>query len=371
MNLLSAIITLMYFVTDCDKTLVHYDAYEGDQPIETNEKLVALPPSSGSMKVAYVSKTTLHLLDQVSKHTDIICVSGMRYSTMMQRQYLFPHIKYWIVENGGQIYQRSKNDPTLLEEIVEWQGHLNMNGGSKSVEVLESVTTRLATGGWQVDRRGYRYMIRVNVKGKSTEEVQTGILAHLDTKHLAYTFNLGHLDIHIVGCGKYSSVRWLLSYLSIPADTPTTSTVVPEVEDLVPEVDKESTEKYINRHSGKYVFMGDDTNDIEIASHATLACIVTPCSDEMQSWLDSLETEQTTSAVATGRSSAASESVSGTCNPARSNSAEQSESDVALPTQHVPLSIRQHSSSVYSAKHSLGYHATEELLSFALRSFTD
>lgn len=243
-------------------------------------------------------------------------------------------------------------------------------GGSKSVEVLESVATRLATGGWQVDRRGYRYMIRVNVKGKSTEEVQSGILAHLDTKYLAYTFNLGHLDIHIVGCGKYPSVRWLLSHLT--SDTLTTSTVVPEVESLVQaQVDKESTEKFVNRHSGKYVFMGDDTNDIEIASHATLACIVTPCSDEMQSWLDSLAIESTASAVARSASFAASESVRGTCDPVLSNSAEQSKSDIVVPTQQVPLSIRQHSSSVYSAKHSLGYRATEELLSFALRSFTD
>ena len=36
----------------------------------------------------------------------------------------------------------------------------------------------------------------------------------------------------------------------------------------------------------EYYFMGDDTNDIEIASHSNLACIVMPCSDAMQNYIN-------------------------------------------------------------------------------------
>lgn len=349
MNFFSMMIGLMYFVTDCDKTLVHYDQYSGDR--ESPTELIALPASSGSMKVAYVSQQTLGLLHDISKYTDIICVSGMRYSTMMQRQPLFPHIKYWIVENGGQIYKRSKQDPTLLEEIIEWQEHLGKNGGIDKTKVLNEVASRLIDQGWKVDQRGYRYMIRVNVKDKSDEEVHQHIFAHLPPTQLHYTFNLGYLDIHIAGCGKYPSVRWLLSYLdrtkqslsglgtSDISDTSTSKTVSSGSKG------SEGSEEDSLSVESSYAFLGDDTNDIEIASHASLTGIVTPCSRDMGLWLDSL----TTSATA--------EYEVKTDGQTLTNGDFDEEMSVS--------SLRKHSEKVFSARLQ-GHRATEALLAFVL-----
>lgn len=283
MNLFSVLVGLMYFVTDCDKTLVHYD-----DPIDTKyhsdiDSLIALPASSGSRKVGFVSKKTLNLVHEISQYTEIICVSGMRYSTMIQRQSLFPNIKYWIVENGGQIYQRNKNDPTVLEEVNEWQDYLLSNKGVSHVYVLNQLANRLLENGWLVDQRGYRFMIRVNIKNKSNDEIQQAILNNLSTSYLTHTFNLGYLDIYIRGCGKYPSVNWLLSHLQQKNQA----------------VSSSGNDDRASKFSTDYVFMGDDTNDIEIASHATLSCIVTPCSEEMRTWLNSLSPSSTDTALTT------------------------------------------------------------------------
>jgi hydroxymethylpyrimidine pyrophosphatase-like HAD family hydrolase len=85
--------SMSYFVTDFDGTISHYElASEVD-----DGRVLRLPASSGSGMIGLFSKDTLSLLKQIKEEKiTIICASGQRVQTMLQRAPFFPTIDYWI-----------------------------------------------------------------------------------------------------------------------------------------------------------------------------------------------------------------------------------------------------------------------------------
>jgi hydroxymethylpyrimidine pyrophosphatase-like HAD family hydrolase len=299
-SILKGVFSWMVFVTDCDKTLVHY---------ETNGKdteLLKLPASSGSGQVATVSRSTLKLLDDISEEgTTIICASGMRASTLMQREPFFPSIKYWACENGGRIFRRVDGVQELVE-LDEWRDHILSN--REAVEALEGFSKELATEGWKVDTNGYATMFRV--KGKDVDSILNRIPPVLE-----YTFNLGHLDIQLPGCGKLPAVQWLIK------------TVIADGKDKVatPEI------------KAPYLFMGDDDNDIPAADAAEVAYITMPCSAAMQEYINArLQKDSTPPPTSTTIESSSEEEATNTKHSAieTNPASKRSEIRVAPLTRH-------------------------------------
>lgn len=254
---------MMIFVTDCDNTLVHYDSFEkhgrSDESVATSSDsymehdLITMPASSGSGKIASVSALTVKTLTEIAAEgVEIICATGMRASTMFQREKFFPSIKYWACENGGRIFHRA-SEGELPTEVVEYSDIFSKNVGSK--DDLEAFAELLRVEGWEVDCKGYTTMIRV--KGDNLGSVVSRI-----PPTLSHTFNLGYLDVQYPGCGKLAAVQWIIQ-------------------------NRLKNVKGLKGTDGvPFFFMGDDDNDIEIAGASTVAFITKPCSSAMQSFLD-------------------------------------------------------------------------------------
>ena len=202
----------VFFASDCDKTLVFYDTDLQDSNV------ISLPPSSGSGKIAYVSKLTLALLEDVSNQCDgMICVSGMRSETMLQRYRVFPHIQFWITENGGRMFKRSSTSSTDLEEYAPYTDYVNSllfeDGGESSsgLVALNELATSLRNE-WQVDTYDYKTMIRIKPRKDNLESLMS-LESRISKDLFSCTYNLGYLDIQIQGLGKYQSVKWLTQHL--------------------------------------------------------------------------------------------------------------------------------------------------------------
>lgn len=224
------LLQLMYFVTDCDGTIVHYNCSQSNDLLE-------LSPSAGSGKIGFISKGTVSLLQSIENDgAKIICASGMRLATMEQRQAFFPSIKYWICENGGRIF--TVEEDGVLQEIDAWK-RLTTEADD-ALASLRAFALRLKGEGWAVDED---YLSMIRVKGADLRQLLTSI-----PENLKSTFNLGYLDVHLPHAGKLPAVRWLLARLSGAPDAP-------------------------------FLFMGDDDNDVEIAAAAKEAFVVTPCSE--------------------------------------------------------------------------------------------
>ena len=58
------LLTTMFLISDCDKTLVHYEN-------NGNDNIIELPSSSGSGKIGYLHQQTVSLLDDISKNDNI------------------------------------------------------------------------------------------------------------------------------------------------------------------------------------------------------------------------------------------------------------------------------------------------------------
>lgn len=234
----------LIFVTDCDNTIVHYDS--GSSPTSS---LVQLPASSGSGRSGFISSSTLEKLDEISKYVPIVCASGMRAATMMQRAPFIPHVSYWICENGGRIFVVENGE---IHEVFEWKAEYELEHGERIKDMLHALkifSEILDAEGWTVDARGYDTMVRI--RGENVEALVPRI-----PSGLSFTFNLGHLDIQLPGISKLIATRWLIS-------------------------------RFYPQSSGDFYFMGDDTNDIEIAAVAKRAFIAMPCSEKMQEWVTS------------------------------------------------------------------------------------
>lgn len=259
----------MFLISDCDKTLVHYDNKDNNN---TKDDIITLP-SSSTGKVGHVHRKTLSLLDEISNNDNIeaiICCSGMRTSTMLQRKSFFPSISFWITENGGRIHEvkRNKDDnENYVEEIMEWRNYLLSD--NDNLQKLIQLQSDLITSGWDVDgietkntctdinNTNYLTMIRV----KSSKETNLETILPLISPTLKWSFNLGYLDVYLPNSGKLKSSQWLMKHIR-----------------------KKRKEFDIN-DSYTYYFLGDDDNDIEIASDSTKAFIVEPCSESMKQFI--------------------------------------------------------------------------------------
>lgn len=243
------------FVTDFDNTIAFYHDESSDWLEEHYQALIALPPSAGSNRVAYLSRTTQKLLSEIAGSVPVVCASGMREATMRQRQPYLQFVSYWICENGGRIFRSLPNGQlTLLED---WEAHMveedRFLQSREALEVFKDKLRRLSLDGVSVDDKGYYTMVRVRF-GQYLKEV-----LELVPKTLKYTYNLGYLDVQLPYCGKAEAIAWLLKHLS------------PEE----------------GQHRNGYMFMGDDDNDIEAATNAALACVIFPHSLSMENWLRS------------------------------------------------------------------------------------
>jgi hydroxymethylpyrimidine pyrophosphatase-like HAD family hydrolase len=252
LSMLLAVVGICHwFATDMDKTLVFYDA-----AMPTS---IALPASSGTGKVGHVAVETLQLLDSITQRgTRVICVSGQRASTMIQRAPYFPSIKFWVCEGGSRLFVRDEGgqlleDYAFAERIYAASGISEPSQYRTDLETLRNFGSDLESSGHRVDTNGLQAMLRVKVDNAVAIE---GILATLPAR-LRHTFNLGYLDITLAPIDKKSAI------VQVIADHSATQT-------------------------GGYVFMGDDDNDLTAAQHSLEAFIARPCSSGMRSWLATL-----------------------------------------------------------------------------------
>ena len=173
---------------------------------------------------------------------------------MQQRQPFLPFFDYWISENGGRIHgsaAASSGDGIDLSEITEWTEFLESDKISKNaLETFAAALEELELFDATIDRKGYHSMIRIKAGKESLEKI-VGIIP----SSLKYTSNLGYLDVQLRRSGKLQAVHWLLRRLEKRRDADGYTGELPQ-----------------------FVFMGDDDNDVEIASESTYALIAKPCS---------------------------------------------------------------------------------------------
>lgn len=244
--------SMLCFVTDCDGTLCHYTSASSEpsepsqlsEPSEPSE--VRLPPSAGSGAVAIMSTDTQTLLAEIAAHPSIsavVCASGMRLATALQRVPFLPAVRYWILENGGLVLERDAEGG--LVELEEWRA--SRVSAEATAEALRQVALSAASEGLRVDA-AYATMLRV--KGPAA---QLHALADRLPASLGLSFNLGHLDVYAAGGGKLAAVRWLLRRLRLD--------------------------------DRAFLYMGDDDNDVEAAAAALRAFVTMPCSADMRAAL--------------------------------------------------------------------------------------
>ena len=175
-------------------------------------------------------------------------------TTMQQRQPFMPFFDYWISENGGRIHgsvAASSGDGVELSEITEWTEFLEADKISKSaLESFHKALEALELSDAKIDRKGYHSMIRIKAGNDSLEKI-----VDIIPSSLKYTSNLGYLDVQLRRSGKLQAVHWLLNRLE--------------------------RRRNKNGNTGElppFIFMGDDENDVEVATESTYAFIAKPCS---------------------------------------------------------------------------------------------
>lgn len=302
-----------FFITDCDNTIAYYaNNLPSDLPPSA---LIQLPASSGSGKTAYVLKDTVQELKEISAFSTVICASGMRRSTMMQRQPFLSPISYWICENGGRVFYRDKTDNSV-KEIMDWKDYVQSESKKlDSIESLRSFASQLASEEWLVDE-DYQTMIRVKKPTTVKEQNSSfdSVISRIPS-NLKYTFNLGQLDIQLPMCSKLSASTWLMKRISAQTVELTTNQQDAEENDIKAEDSilyyqdtVEGEEEILIDSSGEgsrmsedfnrespappFVFMGDDDNDVEIAAAAVMSLVASPCSVAMQKWVDVMNDQQ-------------------------------------------------------------------------------
>lgn len=285
----------LYFVSDFDGTVAHYERYNSDENNRTEEgtsvdeesSLVHLPASTGTGKIAHVSRYSLELLLRIQallreNQSACICASGQRVSTMKQRQVHFPAFDYWISENGGRIHDADLVELSEWTEVVKYCCNLyTFTYNSEPVficpfrnifkyvesdvegrDVLDSFAASLAEQeipGVKLDRSGYYTMLRVKGPIEALVNIAEKVPAGLKT-----TYNLGYLDIQLARCGKLSAIRWLLRHLN-----------------------KRKRQEEECHDDEQFLYMGDDDNDVEPMSAALHAYVAQPCSEAVQKFVDS------------------------------------------------------------------------------------
>ena len=255
--MLSGILSsLLYFVTDCDGTLCHYPSIHGrnetTEPFLSSGQVISLPASAGSGVVALTSDRILNLLREIrDSSTAVVCASGMRRSTALQRLPYFSSIDWWILENGGLVFKRGEGNSLI--EVREWR---EMTHTAQGEQDMKSFAALASSEGYKVDA-SYETMLRV--KGRDLQ----ALLPHIPLT-LEYTFNLGHLDIMFANTGKLRAIHWLLSHLSSQGNMA----------------------KDGHTDSERFIFMGDDDNDVGAMLAAERGFVAMPCSNAMQVAVD-------------------------------------------------------------------------------------
>jgi len=246
-----------------------------------SDDYITLPSSSGSGKIGYVHRETISLLNDISNNVEsIICCSGMRTSTMLQRRSYFPSISFWITENGGRIHEVKKHNNTnesYVEEIIEWKDYLLSD--NHNFQKLIQLQSDLVSSGWDVDgikmdqnecftsnnditNTNTNYLTMIRIKNSKEKNKDISNILPLISPTLKYSFNLGYLDVYLPNSGKLKSSQWLMRHIR-----------------------KRKQHNYDN-NTYTYFFMGDDDNDIEIADNSTKAFIVEPCSESMKLYIN-------------------------------------------------------------------------------------
>ena len=109
----------------------------------------------------------------------------------------------------------------------------------------------------------------IRIKGENQEAIVPRI-----PSTLSHTFNLGYLDVQFPGLSKLSAVKWILNNR------------LNKSKPLEPSAIDISSSMSAVEQTPRFLFMGDDDNDIEIAAASTIAFITKPCSMSMQSFID-------------------------------------------------------------------------------------
>lgn len=262
----------LYVVSDLDGTLVFYGA-GGATKVSSSRSVVSLPPSSTG-RIGTIAEATLKLLTDIERLLPrrLVAASGARASTVLQRA-CTPYLSsfsYLICENGGRIFERDKDDASVLVELdFARQLFAESEEGDYDVALtgLRAFADFCVDRGYELDRNGYVTMFRIKCRNRQEEE---DIMASLPLG-LRHTKNLEFLDIQLAPFSKKTSVAWLLGKLEA----------------------NKSSEAY------DYYFLGDDDNDIECAAAARECFISNPCFPSMRSWLAS----STSTAISADRSS--------------------------------------------------------------------
>lgn len=155
-------------------------------------------------KPIFMALSTHAALEKLAqcKGASIVIASGARPSTILKRYFAFTAAKYFILENGGAIYE-AKN----FTLDMEWDDHLK-----PQAEYLPLVAEDLRSKGWVIDNEGRNTALRIRLDenpGKSKEEFdQLSELIQLPSE-LVLTSNLGHLDIICADAGKDKALAYL------------------------------------------------------------------------------------------------------------------------------------------------------------------
>ncbi|KAG5192281.1 HAD-like protein [Tribonema minus] len=249
-------------------TLLHY--YEKGEPVPDADTVLALPPSKTGRR-ALISKRTLELTTALRQRgVKLTLVSGVRYSTFVDRLPYLPHADAYCIENGGRIfYPTAAPSPPpdgstyhtappehCLQEDLKWrEGLESVCGKASENDPLDAerragpvwdLCRALRAEGWTVDTATYNTMLRINAGEGDGEARLLRRMASLPPSFLIAT-NFGLVDVMPRASGKLHVARYLAA-----------AHFKFEVPDL-----------------GGCAAMGDDDNDIEMLSAAGRGAFVT------------------------------------------------------------------------------------------------
>jgi hydroxymethylpyrimidine pyrophosphatase-like HAD family hydrolase len=276
--------------------------------------------TSDKRSTTSVSIEALVLLDEISLKSSIICASSMNVDLMQQTHRHFPMINWWILEDGGKIFSRKRdeNGNNIISEDDSYKTHMNKAIHKNAYAELLKFQNELISEGYTIESEGYDSMFRVlpampSAKQVENIEIATSVLHdqckdqecnHKDNidmhssdedtaeasstvsvateellraieartpSQLTTTYSKGSLIVQFRGIGKQMSIEWL-------------------------------TKKLANEHGNtpEYIFMGDDENDLKVAEKAVHTFILSHASTKMQAWFDSNKSDKVTKASGDG-----------------------------------------------------------------------
>lgn len=245
---------------DMGETLVHFSAdldFEGEIPLGLERAqfpndgrlawVLALPESSsGSRGIISVDSLKGFARLQGDFGCRVVLVSGCRCSTLIQRIPYLPKADAYVCESGGRIFYPSQRG--LVEDLGWRNAHNALPPAQPSTVAPETYSGYLwnfyrclKSKGINIDRKNYSTAFRVKDTRVSGQDVPST---------LAYSTNLGSLDIYPKTSGKLNAAIYLM--------------------------------KRFGSGPESSVFMCDDDNDIELALHVSRAYLPGITSESMQ-----------------------------------------------------------------------------------------